>query len=239
MTSQHQKSLEIVYAKKACELLCESWQVEPSPDEVSWPDLIVTTESGQFGLEVREIFLDESKKGSIKKANEKKNLKTINNLADAYYKKTHLAINVNFLGVINHNDLVLNSLIKEARQLFEFEHKRIQLCEGSVIYITRLPDQCAEYRRWKYVSDRVGFLRNIDKDVINSVIIEKAKKLPKYMKNISDVRLLLVSNRIFNSGKHHLENTTYNASNFICVYYLSYPDEASRLSVQQSHPIDV
>jgi hypothetical protein len=86
MTTQNQKQLEIIYAKKASELLGEPWKIEPSPDELSWPDLIVTTDLGKFGLEVREIYLDESSKGSTKKANEQHNLKNIKKLADDYYK---------------------------------------------------------------------------------------------------------------------------------------------------------
>lgn len=75
MTTKHQKNLEVIYAVKAGELLSEAWNVKPSPNENSWPDLIVTTELGKFGLEVREIYPNESIKGSTKKANERNNLK--------------------------------------------------------------------------------------------------------------------------------------------------------------------
>jgi hypothetical protein len=232
MTTKHQKSLEIIYAKKTGELLGESWKViEPSPDEVSWPDLIVTTELGKFGLEVREIYLDESSKGSTKKSNEKNNLKNIKNLADSYYKTNCSSIKADFWGDIGHHDQLLNAIIREVEQLSEFEQKRIEPYNGCVIYIRRLPDQLGEYKRWNYVSDKVGWVSNIDKDIIDRVIVGKAKNLPKYAKKISDVRLLLVSNRIFNSGKAHFDNDIIcDARGFNNVYYLSYPEAAWQLS---------
>ena len=231
MTTKHQKSLEIMYAKKAGELLDESWKVEPSPDEVNWPDLIVTTELGKFGLEVREIYLDESNQGSTKKANEKNNLKNIKKLADAYYKTTCYSIKVDFLGDIGHHDQLLSVITREVPQLSKFEQKRIEPYNGCVIYIRRLPDQFGEYKRWNYVSDKVGWVSNIDKNILERAIDGKAKNLPKYAKKISDVRLFLVSSRIFNSGNARLANDiSCDTCGFNNVYYLSYPEAAWKLS---------
>ena len=212
-------------------MLKESWAVAPSPDEVSWPDLIVTTELGKFGLEVREIYLDESSKGSTKKANEKNNLKNIQKLADVYYKSNGSAIRVNLLGYIGHHDKLLSSITKEASQLSEFEQKRIEPYNGCVIYVLRLSDQLGEYKRWNYVSDQVGFVPPINKDIIERVIFEKAKNLQKYSKNISDVRLLLVSDGLFNSGKARLkDNIICNTYGFNSIYYLSYPESVWKLT---------
>lgn len=231
MTTKHQKSLELIYARKTGELLDESWKVEPSPDEVSWPDLIVTTKLEKFGLEVREIYHDESSKGSTKKANEKNNLKKIKELADSYYKVNGSSVKADLLGDIGHHDKLLNTIIREVPQLSEFEQKRIEPYNDCIIYVRRFPDQLGEYKRWNYVSDKVGLVSNIDKDLIERVIDEKAKKLPKYANNISDVRLLLVSNRIFNSGKAYLKNDIVcDIRGFNNVYYLSYPEAAWRLS---------
>ena len=236
MTTEHQKSLEIMYAKKAGELLDESWEVEPSPNEVSYPDLIVTAESGKFGLEVSEVYLDESSKGSTKKAYEKNNLKNIKNLASTYYKTTGSSINVKFLGDCNigRNNQLLNAIIGEVKHLSEFEQKRIEPYNGCAIYIRRLPDQLGEYKKWSYVSDRVGWVSNIDKDVIDRVIVRKAKNLQKYAKKISDVRLLLVSDRIYNSGKARLvSDIICDACGFSRVYYLSYPEAIWQLTAPQ------
>ena len=42
MTTSTQKQREIMYAIKAGELLQNTWLVEAAPDEVNWPDLLVT-----------------------------------------------------------------------------------------------------------------------------------------------------------------------------------------------------
>lgn len=231
MIMTHQKSLEMFYAKKTGELLGASWEVEPSPDEVSWPDLIVKTKLEQFGLEVREIYLEESSKGSTKKANEKNNLGNIKNLACAYYKKKFPSIKVDLLGDMSHRDQLLDAIIREALRLSEFEQRRIEPYDGCVIYILRLPNQLGEYKRWNYVSDKVGWVSNIDKSVINRFIAEKAKNLAKYTIKIPEVSLLLVSNRIFNSGKARLgDDITYDTRGFKKVYYLSYPEAAWKLN---------
>lgn len=233
MTRKHQKELEKIYAMKAGELLGETWNVEPSPDEASWPDLIVTTELGKFGLEVREIYPDESIKGSTRKANEKNNLKNIKKLADAYYKVNCSSIKADLLGDIEHHDWLLKAIIAEVPQLSEFEQKRIEPYSGCVIYIRKLPDHLGKYKRWNYVSDKVGWVRNMNKEVLDRAIGEKAEKLPQYTKNISDIRLLLVSNRLYNSGRDRLnEEFAFNARGFNKIYYFLYPDEVWQLTTK-------
>lgn len=234
MTTEHQKSLEMIYAKKTGELLGETWNVEPSPDEVSWPDLIVTTEAEKFGLEVREIYLDESSKGSTKKAKEKNNLKNIKKLADAYYNANRISIKADLLGNIGQQNQLLDAITRVVPRLSEFEQKRIEPYSGCVVYIRRLPDQLGEYKRWNYVSDKVGWVSNMDKDVIDRAIDGKAVKLPKYATKISDIRLLLVSDRIFNSGNVYVEDDfTCETRGFNSVYFLLYPEAVWKKSCEQ------
>lgn len=230
MTTYNQKSIELEFAKKAGELLDELWIVEPSPDEISWPDLIVTTDSGKFGLEVREMYPDESRKGSTKKGREKNNISKISQMADEYYKASALPIKVDILGDIDHCEEILSAITEEVPQLSEFEQKRIEPYIGCVVFIRKLPDELAKYKRWSYVSDKVGWVSDIDENLVQKSIDEKAKKLPKYSNNIADVRLLLVSNRIFNSGKVCMKKRiSCDTRGFTNIYYLSYPDEICRL----------
>ena len=228
MTTQKQKDLEKKFAEKAGELIGEQWQIACSPNETEWPDLIVEIDSEKFGLEVREVYFDESNKGSRKKACEVKNSKIISSLADCYYRHSLIPIKVDFLGEITYLDKrTVATIVKKVNQLSEMEQKRVEICKNSVVYILRLPDNFGEYKRWRYVSDKVGFIKKFDENVINTAIAEKAKKLSKYMKNISDVRLLLVSNKIYNSGRVCLKDgITYSACGFKKVYYLLYPEEA-------------
>ena len=244
MTTKHQKNHEVIYATKAGGLLGETWNVEPSPDEANYPDLIVTIGLVKFGLEVREIYLDEpmedstklkikKRPGSGSKKREAKNRENIKKLADDYYKANCLSIKVDFLGDISHPDQLLKAIIDEAPQLSEFEQKRIVPYNGCVIYIRKLPEQLGKYKRWNYVSDKVGWVSSIDKNIIDMAIVKKANNLPKYTKKISDIRLLLVSDRIYNSGKAHLMNKiTFDARGFNSIYYLSYPDEVWQLTIK-------
>lgn len=231
MTIEQQKFFEKMYASEAGGLLGESWEVEFSPDEVDYPDLIVTTKSGTFGLEVREIYFDESSKGSVKKAHEKENSRKIKKLASAYYNKNRSSIKVDFLGNIGHHDQLLDAITGEAKQLTEWERKRIAPYNGCVVYIQKLPDQFGEYTRWIYVSDRVGYVRAMTRDFIQEAIAKKAKNLKKYRKNISDVRLLLVSDGQYNSGRAFFaDDISFDACGFNSVYYLLSPTEVHRLT---------
>lgn len=247
MTRERQKWLEMEFAKETGELLSESWKIMPSPNEDNWPDLIVTTESGKFGLEVRELYRDEpneessakeceqrqSNKGSSAKRCEQKNLKIIRDLANAYYKVDRPPIKASFLGDISCQDELLNEMISAAQPLSELEQAKIEPYEGCVVYIQRLPDhpKWRGYKRWDYVSDKVGWVRTNDEELIKMIdeaIREKALRLERYRTNISDVRLLLVSNRLFNSGRDRLEDISCEACGFNAIYYLSYPEFAFR-----------
>ncbi len=219
-----------MYAEKLADLLNEQWKVKSSPDEVDWPDLLVTAGSEMFGLEVRELYPDEGKKGSGIKAKERMNLRRLQKLADAYYKKVCIPVKVDLLGDIDdiarHNK-ILSVLIQEAPKLALMEQKIIQPYCGCMIYLRRLPNHLKEYRRWNYISDKVGWVREIDKKKIEQAIAIKAKNIPKYQKNLSDIWLLIVSDRICNSGKDRIENKfTCNCRDFKKIYYLSYPVEA-------------
>lgn len=230
MTRKQQKNCEIAYAEKAGELLGEQWIIDASPEEENWPDLLVTTDHHRIGLEVTEIYLDKTRKGSQQKTYERKNQKTIETFADTYYDTGGSPISIQFLGNLYCQNLLPDRITEEVSQLAELEQKRIEIAHDCVVFIRKLPPCFGEYRRWVYVSDRVGCVGRMDKFSIDKVIDKKAKNLPKYTTNVSDVALLVVSNRIFNSGKFLLEESTlFDPRGFCSVFYLSYPEEAWRL----------
>ena len=122
-------------------------------------------------------------------------------------------------------------LAEEAGRLSVFDQTRLEPYDGCAVYLTRLPEQLQEYRRWTYVTDQVGWVTTIDKACLERAIAQKAKRLPKYRKHISDVRLLIVSDRLYNSGKAHVTNEIQcEAHGFTAVYYLSYPEAARRIT---------
>jgi hypothetical protein len=211
-------------------LLNQSWQVQPTSDEVNWPDLFVTEETCTFGLEVREVYIDETTGGSPKKALEAHNRKSIAALAKDYYMRSSVPIKLNLLGGAGEEQDLLHLLADEAARLCVWERKRFEAGDGCVAYVTRLPEEFQGYSRWTSVSDQVGWVVTIDQALLESVIKKKAEKLEKYRENISDVRLLIVSDRIYNSGKARTASTIQCQSyGFSAVYYMSFPEEALQI----------
>ena len=79
---------------------------------------------------------------------------------------------------------------------------------------------------WFSVNDRAGSVDPNPVDRITKAIEDKAKKLPRYKEctGLDDIRLLVVANRIMNSGKLSLEECPeLDFRGFQVVYFLSYP----------------
>jgi hypothetical protein len=224
MTQQSQKILEQRYAIGASKELNENWHITIPPDEKNWPDLVVEYNGNEFGLEVREVFLDEKRKGSQNKADEIRNERDLRALVEYYYSKISLPIKADFSGDIAKKETIGDSIIENVKGLTEFERININPYPGCKVSILKLPLELVLYDRWEYLSDLVGWVRKIDKKNIELIIEEKAKKLPKYLKNLSGVSLLLVSNRIKNSGKIDLEeNIIVRSFGFKKIYFYSSP----------------
>lgn len=231
MTTETQKWLELRYATKACEKLDMLWEITPSPNEIDWPDLLVTEDGYRFGLEVREIFPDESFKGSKKRRDEASNVRVITEISEKYYALSEVPIRVKFIGSVSDQELIVNKLVSASSTLKDSEQVRLELAPECVLYITKLHLSFKNYNRWVYVSDQVGWVSNLDAGFIQEKIDEKSAKLVKYIKNINDVRLLLVCNRELNSGKFVCSpEGLINLAGFKEVYFLSYPELACKLS---------
>lgn len=230
MTRSAQKQREIAYAVKAGELLEEEWQVDLPPDESNWPDLVITGRLGAFGLEVRELYLDETTKGSPKKAREAHSRRAMHDLARAYYRDNSAPISVQLLGRIPADDEVLRLLANETKRLRTWEQRRIDVGSGCVAYMRKLPDSCRNYSTWHFASNHVGWVATIDKRLLEDIIIGKAARLGRYRKHIPDVRLLIVSDRLYNSGMARLSAPMKcHPRGFDAVYYLSFPETVWRI----------
>lgn len=77
------------------------------------------------------------------------------------------------------------------------------------------------------MSDQLGWGATTDQTFLESIIAQKSEKLKKYKKHIFDVRLLIVSDRIYNSGKAGLAAPVQCQSlGFRAVYYLFFSETA-------------
>lgn len=231
MTTSSQKELEKIYAAKVANLLGESWEISGAEDEENWPDLNVDHQGKKFGVEVREIFLDEApKKGSRMKSDERFNIKALAKIAEMYYQQSDNSISVNTLGSFKNVKQILLALLATAESLKELDQARVEVGKDCVAYVRRLPGSFGKYTRWTHVPDRTGWVHNLDLPYLEHQIAEKATKLEKYQRNHKEVRLLLVANRMYNSGKISVTNIiNVDGKGFAEVYLLSYPDSVIKL----------
>ena len=231
MTKKYQKISEKKYAETASQLLNESWIISLSPNETHFPDLIVTTDVRKFGLEVREIFSDETDRGSITKIKESINMLTVDQIANDYYKLSSAPINVKLLGDISNHKKILYTIVDALPQLIDFESKRLVPYRGCVIHVTKLPNSLGEDKKWIYITDKTGWLSVLDRNIIDEAIASKSKNITRYLSSISEVSLLLVCNRIYNSGKFIItEDIITDKHGFDTIYFLSYPESIWTLS---------
>ncbi len=79
-------------------------------------------------------------------------------------------------------------------------------------------------------SARAGWVNRNPADRITKEIEKKSGKLPRYKKctGLDDIRLLVVANRIMNSGKLSLQkHPALDLRGFHVVYFLSYPESVT------------
>ena len=77
---------------------------------------------------------------------------------------------------------------------------------------------------WFSVNDRVGWANSNPTTLIADLIKMKSEKLPNMEAAGPDMRLLIVADRTYNSGKLMLEECPLlNLRGFLAVYFFSYP----------------
>jgi hypothetical protein len=93
---------------------------------------------------------------------------------------------------------------------------------GLSIYATKAlrPD-------WFSMNDRVGWVDHGAMPRIAAAVAEKSKKLRQYQHAVgTDIRLIVIADRVNNSGKLTLsEQAPLNLQGFRAVYFLSYPED--------------
>lgn len=242
MTTSKQKEREKLYAAKVATLLGEVWDISEPEDEINWPDLIVKHLDKRFGVEISEIYLDDSQtNGSPMKEDEAYIQNYISDISKEYYQSDNIPINVQLAGlnrkrgrnkkdIKEEQEIIINALVSSSKTLKELEKTRVEIFRGCVAYIQRLPESFGKYTRWIYTSDNVGWVYTPSASYFEEKIKKKAKKLSKYKRNLEEVSLILVANRIYNSGRMSIENDIQLKENgFKNVYFLSYPDFVSKM----------
>jgi len=217
-----------------------SWCIKESPTEKEWPDLLVNDGDLDFGLEVRNLFLDEGVKGSSKRTAESIRVKQLQKAADTYYQNNRIAVNVKICGSPGEPTKLAQDIASVVASLQLWQQKKICLDTGRRMYVSRLPDECGEYKRWVLLSDAVGWVGYADPAMVQQAVIKKSVNLPKYKRHLEKISLLLVCDRTLNSGKYLFANVKgLNTAGFEYVYLFSYPDQLIKIFSNQASPPEV
>ena len=188
-------------------------------------DFIISEGSCRFGLEVTELFSGPvGIKGAIRKAVESFHQRTIDRCRRAYDKERDVPLRIAILGKVTKDtmDELLTILLAHdlapMRLSVRFE---VQINDQFKVHVTR-----ALRHQWFRVNDRVGWVNTNPLPMITAVVVKKSEILARYREAAGpDIRLRLVTNRMFVSGKLQLlKDSTVDTQGFRIVYFFSYPE---------------
>ena len=228
MTRKSQKDLELFYAEQFANIMNYKWNIIVPEDEQNYPDLLIDTHNSMFGLEVRELFVDEGfENGSKLKNKEQTNINVLQELASKYYENSKKPIYVKIFGKVDSNNfdkvlmVLLNSKVNQNQVVSE---KLITNFGLLTVNITGLTEEFSNYSYWQNISDNIGIIKSSNLDYVEEVIKLKSKKIPKYSHYIKNVSLLLFCTPLFNSGKLHFEKwDSIQKFGFINIYIYKHP----------------
>jgi hypothetical protein len=206
--SQHRsvvsKIQERIFVEEAAKLLGVGWEVVDIPEP---PDFEIRTDGEKFGLEVRQVFLDdETDHGSLMKRDEADRQRTLNAIARRYYEAGGEPIHVKVLGPLSHKDVdVIARELMKYRPAYtgaeSLTHDVETLVGSTKFFLKALPRSFERYSRWISVTDAVGWLRGVEAEDLQPAVDEKARKLKSYSSKYDKTMLLLVADRRYRSGK--------------------------------------
>ena len=196
-------------------------------DDRERPDFVVTEGAEQFGLELSDIFIGpQSNAGSAMKQHESNTQRVVNDLRRQYEAVADIPLHVRFVGKLDAENIarVIPELIASDLPSKPVGHRFIiDTGTGLRVHVTKSfrPD-------WYSVNARVGFVDRNPEQIVANAIEKKSKELPRYKAAVGfDIRLLLVADRIHNSGKMILEKSVvFDFHGFRAVYFFPYPESA-------------
>jgi hypothetical protein len=228
LTRQLKKKRERFFAEEAARLLGKTWKLANDREH---PDFVVAEGGQQFGLEVTEIFMGpQGRSGSTLKAQESITQRSVSAIQRSYESIANVPLIVKFVGDMEADNLetVIPALLAQDLPSKPTGYRFVH--DTSVVHHTRprLRIHVTKALRsdWYSVNDRVGFVDRNPQKIIADAIEKKAKELTRYKDAAgSDIRLLLVADRIHNSGKLLLEErAAFDFHGIQAVYLFPYPE---------------
>ncbi len=222
MTRETQKRRERFFVEEAAKSLGKTWDLEQDREH---PDFVISDGAQRFGLEVCEVFMGpQGKAGSAMKQVESKIQRAINGFQREYEAHTKTTLRVRFVGNMGAQNMatVVPSLLANGFPSKPVgHHVVIDNDNGLRIHVTK-----AFRAEWFSVNHRVGWVERNPMPIIAAAVRKKSNELARYRDSAGpDIRLLLVANRIDNSGKFMLEEASVlDLHGFQLVYFFPYPE---------------
>jgi hypothetical protein len=224
MTRPNKKARERFLAEQAARSLGQEWNFGEDREH---PDFVVHDGASTFGLEVSELFIGpQNRSGAILKRDESMRHKRLDTLRQQYEAHAAAPLIVKFVG-----DIGPEKLAKIVPALLQLDlpnkqvghHQVLDHGDGLRVHVTK-----SNRPEWYSVNDRVGFVDTAPEMIIANAIQDKARELPRYRSEIGDdVRLLLIADRIQNSGRMELgPGSMFDLCGFSAVYFYPYPEQA-------------
>lgn len=219
------KRVERFHAREAASKLGETWTLE---DRES-PDFLVESEGRTFALEVTECHIGpKGRRGSKARSAERQNQKWLEGIRAEFGEQRDVQLHLRYHGAATSKERanLLHALVAAGFQhRAEFEVIKGRFDDGW-FHAFKSPQPS-----WIFLNDRVGWV-STDGSYLQREIDAKARNLPRYRSICEDVRLLVVADRIYNSGKLELDDRFRpDFRGFDAVYFFAYP-----LSVKAFYP---
>jgi len=212
-------------------------KIEPGEPGES-PDFIIYSTHRTFGIEVTQIFKDKPRKGSRKKAIESGRNRFLKKLAQEYYDQggRPILLKVWMYTLPDQSDTErLLHRLHESVPPEPWDHAKVCFEAGNnkvaEFFITRLPDSTGRYARWTCMNNTIGWVRNLDCQLLEQTIRKKSEKLEKYRRKVSEVILLIVIDRMNESGMLQWPaQGMCNSHGFKSVYLHIFPLETHKIA---------
>lgn len=222
MTRSRKKDMERLFVEEAAKHLGVTWHLGEDREH---PDFLITEGGRRFGLEVTEIFAGTSNRaGSVMKKAESEKHNLIETARMEFEATHNVPLRLQIDGYICEENL---AGLVSALVAIDFPSRPI----GRAVVIDGLGSLRARAMRafrpdWHSWGDRRGWVDRNPESKIAEAIKAKSRELPRYKSAAgADVRLLIVANRLQNSGKLTLQNgKAFDLHDFQAIYFYSRPE---------------
>lgn len=215
-------------------------------DKYSKPDFIIEGPSGRVGVEVTNVFREvrpRKRGGSPSKEGESIRQKWLRDLAEAYYARHDIPLMV-YADLRVDNPRVLTDgvmkVLSQSDHLHADEEREEAIRDADevlrcVVRIQRLPHVLQGYRQWLCVSDQLCFVTPLTALHLQRAVDDKKARLREYRTRCERVWLLLVLDRVSNSGRLAVPVLLpeVNTTGFEAVWLVEYPRAIHRLPSHQ------